>query len=157
DVLCVRLGADGRPLGEPRSLARDVRAWQAQTTAEGAALATVHTATAKATTGTVELLMLDSKGAARGKPILVSAQSTANFDLDLARVGGGLVVTWSDMREGEPHLFVAAVDGAGRLVRGATRAVRPMGEQSLVRLVAPFDDRSPAFLAWENLAERYGA
>ncbi|HEY3235559.1 MAG TPA: hypothetical protein VGJ84_12650, partial [Polyangiaceae bacterium] len=159
DVFCVRLGADGQAPGEPReprALARDVRAWQATATDGGAALAVVRATSSKATTGSVELLLLDSLGSARGKASVVNAEATANPDLDLIFQGGRLLIAWSDVREGDAHIFTATAEADGKVTRSPLRATRPLGEQTLVRLVTPFDQRSPGYLAWEYLGEQNG-
>lgn len=137
----------------PRVLVKRASAWQAAAVGDRIALAHVVAADKKVT-GSVELRWLNAAGVVQGAPIVVQREPSAGFDLDMARVGDKVVLAWSDHRELEAQVFVAAADAAGKLVTAPRPAADPFGEQLLVRIVPPATPSSPAYLVWENLTRR---
>ncbi len=152
DVYAVELGLASERMGSPQLVVRGARAWQVAPLADGAAVAAVMGVEGSAN-GPVRLVYVDQSGKP-SRPLEVSAERTAEIDLDMVRSGDGLVLAWSDDRGIEPAVYSAAVDGKGSLSRPPTRLTPPSGEQALVRLVRPFDATTPAWIAWENTAER---
>ncbi len=69
----------------------------------------------------------------------------------MAALGERVVLAWSDHRGGENRVFSAAVDGAGKIVAPAAPATPPLGEQAVLRVVAPAEGSQRAYLAWESL------
>jgi hypothetical protein len=132
-----------------REVMSGLRAWQVVKSADGAALAVV-TGNEGGRGGQVSLLLLDDQATFVGKPIELSTGGLAELDLDLARVGKSYVLAWSERKRIDASVMVAAVDSAGNVVLPPTAATRPMGEQSLVKLVPP-GPLGRAALLWEDL------
>jgi len=152
DMYGLMLDRNGKKLAPSVVLLSGARAWQATRTRDGAALAAVVPPKVGAPRGSVQLLLLGAEGRPLGKTLVVSAEPSAEADLDVASVGERLVLAWSDRRNPEPRLYIAAVDTSGAIVKKPTPAVEPFGEQALVRLVPPFGSGN-AYLVWENLLE----
>lgn len=153
DLRAVELGPAAEVAGAVHTVLEGARAWQAVPVKRGAAVAGVMANKGHSATGPVEVAYLDLDGKA-GKPLAVSKSPTAGLDLDMTRVDGSLLLAWSDERDLEPRIYLASVDAAGKLAHGPAPGTRRVGEQALVRLVAPFEDHGPAYVAWENLTER---
>jgi hypothetical protein len=134
--------------GQARLLARDVGAWQAVPFGKGIALAVTHVGKGN-THGPIELRLLD--GAEASAPIVINAQISADLDLDMASLGERVVLAWSDHRGGENRVFSAAVDSSGKLVVPAAPATPPLGEQAVLRVIAPATGSARGYLAWEAL------
>jgi hypothetical protein len=165
-------------------VAHDAIGWEAEATERGAAIATVaadaaaatpapppaaahararkkpartaeEAASARATRlGKVFLTEIDPKGKA-GAPSPVSAEPTAEIDVTLAEVGGKYVIAWTDERDIDACVYLAAVDVGGKVSTPPHRATAPFGEQALVSLVAePYAPDAPrskrGLLAWED-------
>ncbi len=152
DLFDVELGAAGEMAGAVHKVLEGARAWQVVPVKGGAALAAVVADKGHSSAGPVDLLYLDLDGKA-GKPLEVSKSPTAELDLDMTRVEGSLLLAWSDERDLEPRVYLASVDATGKLSHPPTPATERVGEQALVRLVRPFEDHGPAYIAWENLTE----
>jgi hypothetical protein len=105
--------------------------------------------------GRVSLVEVDLKGKA-GAPLAITTEPTAQIDVDVAEIGGRYVVAWTDERDLEPTLYVAAVEPGAKLVGAPHPATAPSGEQALVSLVASTGGGKPpraprGLLAWEDL------
>lgn len=165
----------GKADGAPQAVAQGVIGWEAEPTPRGAALATVSTdgaapraargkrraartaeeASPRGTKlGKVWLTEIDVKGKP-GTPALVSAEPTAQVDVTLADVGGKYVLAWTDERNIDACVYLAAVEPGGKIATPPHRATAPFGEQAMVSLIAegftPGGPRSKrALLAWED-------
>jgi hypothetical protein len=144
---------DGRVQKEPRTVVEGALAWQVAVLADGAVLGVVTAGKETTGAGSVRLHFFDGSGEPVGKPITVSEPPTAQTDFDMARVGENTVLAWSDRREPDARVLVAAVDSAGKTVRAPAPPSPPRGEEALIRLVPPWQPSGPAYLVWENLAE----
>ena len=131
-----------------RLLARDVGAWQAVSFGKGIALAVTHVGKGN-THGPIEVSLLN--GAEAAAPILVNPQISADLDLDIASLGDRLVLAWSDHRGGENRVFSAAIDNGGKLIAAAAPATPPLGEEAVLRVIAPAEGSTRGYLAWEAL------
>jgi len=134
--------------GPARLLARDVGAWQAVPFGKGIALAVTHVGKGN-THGPIELSLLN--GADAPAPIVINAQMSADLDLDMAALGERVVLAWSDHRGGENRVFSAVVESSGKLVVPAGPATPPLGEQAVLRVIAPAPGSTRGYLAWEAL------
>jgi hypothetical protein len=173
----------GKALSAPAMVAHDVIGWEAEPTERGAAIATVSaepgaaapvapapararptkkpartaaeaTANRGAKLGKVYVIEVDAKGKAAA-PALVSAEASAQIDVTIAEIGGKYVLAWTDERNIDPCVYLAAVDPGGRVLTQPHRATAPFGEQAMVSLVAeayaPGTPRSKrGLLAWED-------
>lgn len=135
----------------PQEVAKSASAWQASSFGANAAFAVVTGGDAQG--GKADVLVVDVTGKTTQK-ISISATPTAEADLDMVEVGGNLVLAWTDRRDLDEHVFVAAVDASGKLVRPPSAGPDALGEQAFVRLIAPLPGRADAYLAWEDLSER---
>jgi hypothetical protein len=156
-VSAVRLEPNARPHAAPTTLASAVRAWQVASTPSGAALAYVQAQGADAS-GFVALQMIDANARPIGTPVVVSAGTTAQPDVDLAVVGEALVAAWTDRRDLDSRVYAASLDLRGALVAPPHALTPQRGEQAFVALVGPYDPASPrALVAFDDLSQRFGA
>ncbi|WP_437577023.1 hypothetical protein [Sorangium sp. So ce887] len=154
----------------PASVARDVLGWHAVATERGAAVALVlppaapppraqgkparkaeaEDAADTEKLGSIALLEIDATGKVSA-PVAVSPEPTAQIDLEIAAVGGRYLLTWTDERDIDGAVYLAAVEPGGKVVVAPRQATPPSGEQALVSLVAPSAGGGRALLAWEDL------
>ncbi|HVU00986.1 MAG TPA: hypothetical protein VHE30_04510 [Polyangiaceae bacterium] len=153
DLYAAALGPGGDVRERPSSVLEGARAWQVVEGAPGAAVAAVLAGKARGEAGPLLLQWVDGSGHPEKKPLVVVDAGSAEPDVDLVRLGGGVLLAWSDRRAGESRLFSAWVSDAGALARPAAPLVAPFGPEALVRLVPSPDARS-AWIVWENLLER---
>jgi hypothetical protein len=165
----------GKADGAPVAIAQGVIGWEAEPTPRGLALATVSAdgaapraarsrrrgersadqASGRGTKlGKVWLTEIDVKGKA-GTPVAVSAEPTAQVDVTVADVDGKYVLAWTDERNIDACVYLAAVEPGGKITAPPHRATAPFGEQAMVSLIAenfaPGGPRSKrALLAWED-------
>ncbi|WP_437689129.1 hypothetical protein [Sorangium sp. So ce176] len=170
----VAQGKDGaiKPTA-PASVAREVLGWNAVATERGAAVALVlpppggerkparkadaEDAAGAPKLGFIALLEIDAAGKVSA-PVTVSPEPTAQIDLDIVSVGGRYLLTWTDERDIDSAVFVAAVEPGGKVVVAPRQATTPSGEQALVSLVAPpAGGGGRALLAWEDLLRPPGS
>ncbi|AUX48666.1 hypothetical protein SOCE26_102070 [Sorangium cellulosum] len=168
-VVTIGKGAVSKPTG-PAAVARGALSWHAVATERGAAVALVlptaggagkaeqrpadktgaEGAAEAAKLGSVSLLEIDAAGKLSA-PVAVSAGPTAQIDLEIAAVGGRYLLTWTDERDIDSAVYLAAVEPGGKVVVAPRQATPPSGEQALVSLVAPAAPGGRALLAWEDL------
>ncbi|WP_438025973.1 hypothetical protein [Sorangium sp. So ce233] len=160
----------------PASVARAVLGWNAVATERGAAVALVlppagppargerkparkadaEDAPGASKLGSIALLEIDAAGKVSA-PVTVSPEPTAQIDLEVASVGGRYLLTWTDERDIDSAVFVAAVEPGGKVAVAPRQATPPSGEQALVSLVAPSaEGGGRALLAWEDLLRPRG-
>ncbi|HTN89296.1 MAG TPA: hypothetical protein VL242_36710, partial [Sorangium sp.] len=167
-------GAASKPTA-PASVAREVLGWHAVATERGAAVALVLPPAAPPTKaerkparkadaedaaeagklGSIALLEIDAAGKVSA-PVAVSPEPTAQIDLEIAAVGGRYLLTWTDERDIDSAVYLAAVEPGGKVVVAPRQATPPSGEQALVSLVAPAEGGGRALLAWEDLLRARG-
>lgn len=152
-LFALPLGPAGQQEGEPKSVQRGAKAWQVAGAASRIALGTV----AAEAPGGVRLTSLDETGAVLGAPVVVSRGGTPANDLDLVTIGRSHLLAWTDLSQGDGQVQVAAVGPKGELTVPPKAATPGLEPEALIRLVAPFDERSTAFLVWERPHERPGA
>ncbi len=128
-----------------------VTAWQSAPFGDAAAIGIVSGGDARG--GKVDLVTLDFSGKTRERTA-VSSSPTAEADLDMVGVGSGLLFAFTDRRDVDEHVYVAAVDASGKVVAAPAPGPAPLGDQALVRLVPAFRDQQVAYLAWEDLGSR---
>jgi len=148
EIWSVEVNVKAEPLGAARLLARDVGAWQATAFGKSIALAVTHVGKGN-THGPIELYLLNGGDAAA--PIVINSEISADLDLDMAALGERVVLAWSDHRRGETRVFSAAVDGNGKIIAPAAPATPPLGEQAVLRVIAPAEGSTRGYLAWEEL------
>lgn len=154
EIWSVEVSAKAEPVGAARLLARDVGAWQAVSFGKGIALAVTHVGKGN-THGPVELLLLS--GTDVPAPISINAEISADLDLDLASLGDRVVLAWSDHRNGETRVYTAAVDENGKVIAPAAPATPPLGEQALLRVIAPVEGSHRGYLTWEAVEAQNAA
>jgi hypothetical protein len=147
-VRAVGLSPNGAVRAADREVVNELRAWQVVRAADGAALAVVQGG-ARGHGGQVQLLLLDAQAALVGKPIPLTTEDTAELDLDLVRVNNNYVLAWSERAHADSRVRLAAVDPSGNIVAQPAFATKPLGEQSLIKLVAP-GSLGRAGLVWED-------
>lgn len=149
DMRFAALGLDGSLRITARDVASDLRAWQVAPHAGGAAIAAVGAAD-KGTVGPLSITFLDDNGASIGKPLAIGSGSTAELDVDIASIGDNCVVAYTDSASGDARLFAAAANAKAGVVTPAYPVTAPLGDQGLVKLVAP-RGKGRAYIVWENV------
>lgn len=125
--------------------------WQAAAVAGRGAVASVKPGPNGCSTGTVTLDLL---GANAKSEKSLELGGRAALDLDLVASPDAFVLAWSDREQLEPRAVTAVVDVHGAVRSPAAAAVAALGEQAVIALSPGPTPSSPAFLVWENLAER---
>jgi len=148
EIWSAEVSPKAEPIGASRLLARDVGAWQAVPFGKGFALAVTHVGKGNAH-GPIELHLVN--GADVSAPIAINSEISAELDLDMTALGDRVLLAWSDHRHGETRVYTAVVDNSGKLIAPAAAATPPLGEQGLLRVVAPAEGGNRAYLAWEAL------
>ncbi len=172
----------GKIDGAAQTIARGVLSWDGVSSQRGAVVAVVEPAGAAAAPkgagkkpaggpkgktkvevapsrsgelGKVVLYELDTHAKA-ASPITVSAEPTAQIDVDIAEVGGKYLLAWTDERNIDPAVFLATVEPGGKLAVPPHRAAAPIGGEALIALVAePYapgvgSRGKRAMLTWED-------
>ncbi|UQA60206.1 TolB family protein [Polyangium aurulentum] len=139
-------------------LAHAALGWDTMATDRGAAIVTVVASPgdkANADAGRVGRVLFSEVDAA-GKvspPVTVSNEPTAQKDIVIAQAAGSYLVAWTDTRDIDASVYVAALQPGGKVVTAPKRATAPVGDQALVAVVSrPGASGSKrALLAWEDL------
>jgi hypothetical protein len=99
--------------------------------------------------GKVRVVEISASGS-RGRELTLSSSSKALFDVQVAAVGDGYVVAWTEpsANEGDLHLQMARVAAGAGKAEPPTVPL-PVGEQALVALVSS-EDHARALVAWEE-------
>jgi hypothetical protein len=144
------VATDGK-VQQPVVIVNKACVWQAAAVAGRAALASVKPGANGCATGTVTLDLL---GANAKSEKSIELGGRAALDLDLVASPDAFVLAWSDREQLEPRAVTAVVDVKGAVRSPAGAAVAALGEQGVIALAAGPTPSAPAFLVWENLAER---
>jgi hypothetical protein len=144
------VAADGKAM-QPVVIVNKACVWQAAAVAGRAAVASVKPGPNGCATGTVTLDLLGA-GAKSEKSVELGGR--AALDLDLVASPDAFVLAWSDREQLEPRAVTAVVDVRGVVRSPAGAAVAALGEQGVMALAPGPTPSAPAFLVWENLAER---
>ncbi len=143
----------------PRAVVEGALAWSATQTPNGLALAVVRSSASAPkgrALGTIEIVVVDKAGTAR-PPVPAHAKATAEVDVEIAAIEGGLVLAWTDVAEDSGAVRAVILDESGSPRGTPTLLSPPIGDQALVGLVADSEGRGKrALVAWENLGQRVG-
>ncbi len=154
DVVAVPM-KPGQTPGAGVVLAHRVLGWGIAPNDGGAAIATLvdvsPDASEEGRMGRVLYADVDLDGKV-SPPVTVSSEATAQGDLVVTRSGSRTVLAWTDMREIDASVYVAAVERGGRIVTQPRRATPALGEQALVSLVSGAGPKPRTLLAWEDLS-----
>jgi hypothetical protein len=164
----------GKIAAAPSRVAPGVLGWEAVATERGAVIATVISKPAAAPPpkkkgepveeapelqgsklGIVLLTEVDRHGKP-APPVTVSAEPSAQVDVEIVEASGKYVLAWTDERHIDACVYTASVDPGGKVSVPAHRATAPVGEQALVALIsAPYapgvSQGKRALFAWEDL------
>lgn len=144
----------GRALGPAARLVEGAGAWHA--TAAGSALFVGAVRAADQGDprhGHVEVLRVESTGKVAAR-LALTERPTAEIDLQLAAISGGVVAAWTDASGADPAVKLAVVDREGKLAVAPRYAAAPIGDQALIGLAAdPTGRGARATLAWENIGQ----
>lgn len=138
-------------VGDAKRVAEDVLGWHAAGGRRGAGIAWVS---GRDNQGTAHFVAMGADGAL-AKPITLSPRSAtgptaeALPDVQVARVGDGYLVAWTDESQTDPHVWLARLTGGGALAADPGPAVAPVGGQALLAIVGA-EDHGHALLAWER-------
>lgn len=142
--------ADGKA-GAPVVISGKACVWQAAAVAGRAAVASVKPGPNGCASGTVSLDLL---GASAKPEKSIELGGRAALDLDLVAGADAFVLAWSDREQLEARVVTAVVDARGTVRSPAAPAVAALGEQGVIALASGSTANAPAYLVWENLAER---
>lgn len=149
-VYAMPLTGDGSQ-GTAVPLTNKACVWQVAAAGNQAALASVKATNNSCATGSVTLDLLGGSGKVDKS---VELGGRAALDLDLVAVPDAFVLAWSDHAQLESRVLSAVVDARGVVRSPPGPAVAALGEQAVLALSAGASAQAPAFLVWENLAER---
>ena len=149
-VYGMAVSADGKA-AQPVTIASRACVWQVAAVAGRAGVATVKPGANGCATGTVTLDLL---GPSAKSEKTIELGGRAALDLDLVASPDAFVLAWSDREQLEPRAVTAVVDPRGVVRSPAAPAVAALGEQAVMALTPGPSASAPAFLVWENLAER---
>ena len=156
NILAAALNGEGRPLGMAVRVARGVDRWQAVAVSEGAsegvglALVSNDPRDDHGAAGRLSWLRLDADAHPRADPVVIGSRPTVSSDVDVATLGDGYLLAWTDRTGEDAQVMLARVDPAGR-VTGPTPAMDAVGGSSLVALAS---GAQGAALAWEEPGAR---
>ncbi|MSP25634.1 MAG: hypothetical protein EXR75_10800 [Myxococcales bacterium] len=85
----------------------------------------------------------------------VVTDRTAIADAQVAPLGSGVVVAWTDQRDDDAHVYTASLSGDLAIERAPEPAVEPVGAHALVSLVGTSDGER-ALLAFERHEQAAG-
>lgn len=148
DVWLAPLAPAGAQQAAPVRVLEGAKAWQAVEFGDGIALAAVRVGANEASRSLL-VTFVDSDGRLLGKTEIVSGASLED-QVDAARVGDNLVVSWSARDGNDQRLFLAALGPDTRLLAPPGPALAAFGRQRLVQIVPPSEPRGDALLAWED-------
>ena len=154
DIHWGTLNATGAPLAQPLRVLEGGRAWQAVAFGDGVALAAVIAGPAETSRG-LRVLFLDAEGRLLDESEVTSG-TKLEAQLDAARIGDNLVLSWVERDDLEERLYLAALGSDTRLVVGPQPASAPFGRQRLLEIVPGSDRRTDAILVWENIGQAPG-
>jgi hypothetical protein len=151
NLLTGSIGTDGKPRGMPARVARAVSRWAVAPAEGGAALALVIGADAdEKAAGRLSWLEVDADGAAKGVPVLLTAEPSVSSEIEMVAVPGGWVLGWTDRTGEDARVMLASVEPGGH-IKGPFPALNELGGSSLVALTA---GTSELALAWESARNR---
>jgi hypothetical protein len=151
DILFVPLTASGAQQAAPLRVLEGAKAWQATPFSDGIALAAVIAGVGEASR-TLLVVFLDSDGRLIGK---TEIRSGAGLDdqVDAARVGDNLVVSWTEREGVDQRLYLAALGPDTHLLGSPEPATAVFGRQRLLQLLPASEPRGDALLAWEHVGQ----
>jgi hypothetical protein len=151
DLLLVPLEATGAQQTQAARVLEGAKAWQAVEYSDGVALAAVSIG-ADDGRRTLLVTFLDNEARSLGQTVIRTSTSLLD-QVDLARVGDNLVVTWAEKEGADERLYLAALGPDTHLVTPAEPAARPFGRQRLIALLPAADPRNGALLAFEHVGQ----
>jgi hypothetical protein len=151
DVLFAPLMPTGTQQAPPLRVLEDAKAWQAVPFSDGVALAAIIAGTNEASR-TLLVSFLDSDGRRLGQ---TEIRSGAGLDdqVDAARVGDNLVVSWTERENADQRLYLAALGPDTHLLAPPEPATATFGRQRLLELLPASEARGDALLAWEQVGQ----
>jgi hypothetical protein len=151
DVWLAPLTPAGAQQAAPVRVLEGAKAWQAVEFGDGIALAAVLVGQSEASRSLL-VTFVDSDGRVLGKTEIESGGSLED-QLDAARVGDNLVVSWTAREGRDQRLFLAALGPDTRLLAPPEPALATFGRQRLIQIVPPSEPRGDALLAWEHVGQ----
>jgi hypothetical protein len=151
DVQLVPLNATGAQQTAAVRVLESAKAWQAVEFSDGIALAAVELSPDDGRR-TLLVMFLDNEGRALGQTTLRSGPNLLD-QVDAARVGDNLVVSWAEKEGADERLYLAALGPDTHLVAPPEPASRPFGRQRLIQIVPAPDSRTGSLLAFEHVGQ----
>ncbi len=151
DVQLVALTPSGAQQAAPVRVLEGAKAWQAVEFGDGIALASVLAGNDE-TSRSLRVTFLDTDGHVLGQTA-IEANARLGDQLDLARVGDNLVVSWTRREGADERLYLAAIGADARLLSPPEPATAAFGRQRLVAIVPAMEPRGDALLAWEQVGQ----
>ncbi len=130
--------------GRAVAAASQLSGWHACTSARGVAVAWVEGD--DPAHGKARLVEVAWDGR-KSEPATLS--QSARADVQVVALRDGYYAAWTDERDGDPHVMLSRLAFGGKPLGAPAPAVRPVGEQALVALVAS-EDHARALLAWDG-------
>jgi hypothetical protein len=143
-----------RALGPAARLAEGVGAWHATSTGHALFVGAVRAPSeGDPRHGHVEILRVEPSGKIAAR-LQLTDRASAEIDLQLAAISGGVVAAWTDASGTDPAVKLAVVDRDGKLAVAPRYVAAPIGDQALIGLTAdPMGRSQRATIAWENIGQ----
>ncbi len=145
--------------GPAKPLLEGALAWHATQTDKGLAVAVVRSdqpfKEGAPALGRLEVITVDEKGVASA-PRLLLAEESAQIDVEIAALAGGLVVAWTDESIDEGAVRVATLGPDGSPKSPPKWVAPPIGQQAFVGLTSNPKGKH-ALIAWENVGQTAGS
>jgi hypothetical protein len=151
DLSFAPLTPSGAQQVTPLRVLEGAKAWQAVPFSDGIALAAVIAGVNEASR-TLVVCFLDSDGRRLGQTEIRSGAGLED-QVDAARVGDNLVVTWTEREGADRRLYLAALGPDTQLIAPPEPATAPFTRQRLLELLPPGAPRGDALLAWEHVGQ----
>jgi hypothetical protein len=151
DVFFAPLTPSGTQQAAPVRVLEGAKAWQATPFSDGVAIAAVIVGANDASRSLL-VSFLDSDGRRLAQTLLRSGASLDD-QIDAARVGDNLVVSWTEREGADRRLYLAALGPDTHLLAPPEPATAPFARQRLIELVPPSEPRGDALLAWEHVGQ----
>ena len=151
DIQLAPLSPSGAQQASSVRVLEGAKAWQAIEYSDGIALAAITVGPNEATR-TLQVSFLDGEGRVLGQTTLESGAGLED-QLDAARVGDNLVVSWVRREGVDARVYVASLGPDTHRLTAPEPATPPFGRQRLVELVPSLEPHGQALLAWENVGQ----
>jgi hypothetical protein len=151
DAYLAPLTPGGGQRAAPVRVLESAKAWQAAPFSDGVALAAIIAGASEAKSA-LTVSFFDSDGRRLGQTEIRGAAPLED-QVDAARIGENLIVTWIEREGADRRLYLAALGPDTRLIAPPEPATPPFARQRLHELLPASEPRGDGLLAWELVGQ----